>query len=169
MWLFFPPSLPLLCSLRACCMTMSRRSGPYIYSGSACCFCALQTDAPSNLFIHGWAMGVSHCHFMASTQRLPMSSTVIGVCVCVCVRTCTHEHMPAYSSFWNAISTPCNKFRLHANEPDVFCLLAFNLNPEMTECGRTLASREASCNLNYSVFPSSFFFFLISSHPSATN
>lgn len=42
------------------------------HSCSACCFSTLQTDAPSNLFILGWAMGVTHCHFVASIQRHPM-------------------------------------------------------------------------------------------------
>lgn len=51
---------------------MCRLSGPAFHSCSACCFSTLQTDAPSNLFILGWAMGVTHCHFVASIQRHPM-------------------------------------------------------------------------------------------------
>lgn len=45
-------------------------------------FFPLQTDAPSNLFIHGWAVGDVCCHSMASAQRLPVSSPWLMFSVC---------------------------------------------------------------------------------------
>lgn len=123
-YFFYPP---LLCSLRARCMTMSSLSGPYICYGSACCFCALQTDAPSNLFLHGWAVGVFPCHFMASTHTLPMPSTVIGVCVCVrvCVRTFVNICHLAFGT-------------LHSLFTLIFCLIAFNLHPRFDSVSITV-------------------------------
>ncbi len=89
---------PLLCLLWVIiwsCMTMCRLSGPDFHSCSACCFSALQTDAPSNLFILGWAMGLMHCHFVASLQRQPMyklsviTTAPMWVCnVCTSMNIC---------------------------------------------------------------------------------
>lgn len=87
---------PLLCLLwiiTRSCMTVCRRSGPDFHSCSACCFCALQTDAPSNLFILRWAMGVTCCHCMAPIQRHPMYklsvSMITLMSVCVYVPACS--------------------------------------------------------------------------------
>lgn len=113
-------------------MTVCRLSGPYFHSCSACCFGALQTDAPSNLFIHGWAMGVMYCHSMASTQRHPMSFTtndVCSVCVCMLMNICQWALFLSLLFFINSVCQETSNMSM--------CI---HLSLKMTQCCKALWS-----------------------------
>lgn len=131
-------------------MTMCRLSGPDFHSCSACCFSALQTDAPSNLFILGCAMGVTHCRFMASIQRRPtykLSFTMMAFMdVCnVCVPAWTYARdMPLFFSL--ALSF-CLSATLYL---EVCCKFNVYVYPHLVfiplwQLCKTLTSYEVSC------------------------
>lgn len=116
-------------------MTVCRRSGPDFHSCSACCFCALQTDAPSNLFILGWAMGVTCCHCMAPIQRHPMYklsvSMITLMSVCVCWHA--HEHMLAGLCVCVSLLREIHyEFSLPVKYLICVCLVTSGLYPKMT-------------------------------------